>query len=1193
MNLAERYPTSAELAQAYSEHAPVTTMIPWFRRGIAYARKSLAIRHELDDVWGQGQSLHFYGLVLYAASRFRGCIERCQEAVVLLERTGDRWEVNTATWHIAFAHYRLGELREAVEVARNLHYAALDIGDRAAAGASLSVWSRASGGQVPAELIRSQLSVDTADAQTATELHLAEAVRLLGAGQIDEAIEELETATRLVRRSGLRQEYVAPVAPWLATARRMAAEAAPPHRSRARREMLRRANEAAEQGVKVAETYKNNLPHALRERGLVMALYGHGWSANRLLGRSLKVADAQGARYEAALTRLALAQVGHALAWRNPGDVQAAEAEVAAMLAPPPEALDPSTTDLSLADRFAGLQTVGRTVASATSVEAVWAAVGEAAVTLLRGQRCRVVDVDERGGLSVPSGERMDDISGTLVRRALSSMAPVVAGELVDGGDSTDSLVLSDLRSVLCAPVMADGRPVACFYVTHAQVGGLFSQEEVKLAEFVATVAGAALDHLAGIEARFRSLAQNSTDVITIVDAGGVIVYQSSSVERVFGLRPDELVGRPLSDWIHPSDLDDVLPALGPAGGGTAVRPLIECRLRRGDGSWPHVETALNDLFGDPSVSGLVMNSRDVSERHALEAELRARALHDDLTGLANRTLFADRVGHALSRAQRRPGPNAIVYLDLDGFKGVNDTLGHAAGDLLLQEVARRLQRCVRPQDTVARLGGDEFAVLLEDASETEAVLVAERIIAAGAEDVDLAGRHVRTRFSVGIAVADATPEGHVDADELVSRADAAMYAAKTRGAGSFEVFDPTMRAAAVERVSLKHDLQWAVEADELELNYQPIVRLSDSRVVGFEALLRWNHPVRGLLPPAEFIGLAEESGLIVSIGSWVLREACLQARHLADAYPDRGPLGMSVNVSTRQLQAPGLVELVVAALRDSGCDPHLLTLEITESASVTDPEATIARLRELKGLGVRLAVDDFGTGYSSLSYLRRFPVDQLKIDRSFVAGLGRNDSDTAIVASVIGLAHALGLEAVAEGVESVGQMEHLTRLECDQAQGFNWCRPSAIEALEQWLTPGIGPTGGERRPARVLLVDDRREVRAAIKMAMELDGALDVIAEAEDGTEAIEAAALLQPDMVVLDLIMPGMGGLEALRGIRTVAPRAAVVLLTALDIADVPQSAVNDALAVLDKTVDLGELVDKLSALAAPSDPPALSPL
>ena len=308
----------------------------------------------------------------------------------------------------------------------------------------------------------------------------------------------------------------------------------------------------------------------------------------------------------------------------------------------------------------------------------MWAAVGEAALTLLRGERCRVVDVDERGGLSMPSGERMEEISTTVVRRALSTRAPVVAGELsptqpaptgrtrvairgphqdAPGSQVTDSLVLSDLRSVLCAPVMVDDRPVACFYVTHAQIGGLFSQEEVKLAEFIATVAGAALEHLAGIETRFRSLAQNSTDVITIVDAGGTIVYQSSSVERVFGLRPDELVGRPLSDWIHPSDLDAVLPALGPVGGGTAVRPLIECRLRRGDGSWPHVETALNDLFGDPSVNGLVLNSRDVSERHALEAELRARALRDDLTGLANRALFSDRVTHALTRAKRRPGP--------------------------------------------------------------------------------------------------------------------------------------------------------------------------------------------------------------------------------------------------------------------------------------------------------------------------------------------------------------------------------------------------------------------------------------------------------------------------------------------------------------------------------------------------------
>jgi diguanylate cyclase (GGDEF)-like protein/PAS domain S-box-containing protein len=1213
MNLAERYPPSAELAQAYSEHAPVTTMLPWFRRGIAYARKSLAIRLELDDVWGQGQSLHFYGLVLYAASRFRASIERCRDAVVLLERTGDKWEVNTATWHIAFAHYRLGELREAVEVARTLHFAALEIGDRAAAGASLSAWSRASNGQVPAELIRAQLDVDTADAQTATEVHLAEAVRLLAAGEVDGAITVLEAAARIVRRAGLRQEYVAPVAPWLATARRMAAEAAPPHRSRARRDLLHQADAAAEEAVKVGETYENNLPHALRERGLVMALYGHGWSANRLLQRSLRVAESQGARYEAALTRLAIAKVGHALAWRNPADLQVAEAEVAALLPAPPEAADPSTTDLSLADRFAGLQKVGRRVASATTVEGVWAAVGEAALTLLRGERCRVVAVDEQGALVAGDGDRAEQVSATLVRRALATRAPVVAGQFDDGraaaggpdgaGDGfdafdaanpvTDSLVLADLRSVLCAPVMADGHPVACFYVTHAQVGGLFSQEEVQLAEFVATLAGAALEHLAGIEARFRSLAQNSTDVITIVDARGTIVYQSSSVERVFGIRPDELVGRPLSDWIHPSDLDGVLPALGRVGGGATIRPLIECRLRRGDGSWPFVETALNDLFDDPSVNGLVLNSRDVTERHALEAELRDRALRDDLTGLANRALFSDRVEHALSRAKRRPGPNAIVYLDLDAFKGVNDTLGHAAGDALLQEVARRLQSCVRPQDTVARLGGDEFAVLLEDASVDEAVLVAERIIAAGAHDVDLAGRHVRTRFSVGIAATGsmgvagapeaAMSEEPVGADELVSRADAAMYAAKSRGAGGFEVFDPAMRAAALERVSLKHDLQWAVEANQLDVDYQPIIRLGDSRVVGFEALLRWNHPVRGLLAPSEFIGLAEESGLIVSIGSWVIRQACLQARYLAQTYPERGPLGMSVNVSTRQLQHPGLVAEVVAVLEESGCDPHLLTLEITESASVSDPEATIARLRELKGLGVRLAVDDFGTGYSSLSYLRRFPVDQLKIDRSFVAGLGRNDSDTAIVASVIGLAHALGLEAVAEGVETVGQMEHLTRLKCDQAQGFNWCRPSAIEALEEWLTPGIGPTGAARQPARVLLVDDRREVRAAIKMAMELDGAFEVIAQAEDGTEAIDAAARLQPDMVVLDLVMPGMGGLEALASIRTVAPRAAVVLLTAVDIADVPQSAVDDTLAVLDKTVDLGVLVDKLNALAA----------
>ncbi|HEX8771299.1 MAG TPA: diguanylate cyclase, partial [Acidimicrobiales bacterium] len=713
MNLAERYPPTPELAQAYSEHAPVMTMVPWFTRGIAYAQKSLAIRQELGDVWGQGQSMNFYGVALYAASRYRECIEWCGSGVRLLERTGDRWEVNTANWNIAFALNRLGELPEAVEMARSVHSAALDIGDQTAAGISLSVWSRASLGNVPADLVEAQLAVDTDDAHTAQAVRLAEAVRLLAIHDVAGALSHLDAAAAVIRKAGLRQEYVAPIAPWTATARRMALEAASPHPTRSRRQLVRAATRAARRAHRVGRTYRNNLPHALRERALVAGLRGRGRPARRFLRRSLAVAEIQGARYEAALTVLARAKLGTVFGWDDAGDVDAAQAAVNALVAPSAGAPERGTAELSLADRFSGLQTVGRRIASATSVDGVRKVVEDAALTLLRGEHCHVLLLDEQGRSTSASGERIDELSTTLVERAIAAAAPVVAGD--DTGEAADSIVLSGHRSVLCAPVLsAEDRAVACFYVTHAQIGGLFSEEEIQLAEFIAALAGATLEHLAGTEARFRSLAQNSSDVITIVDVDGTIVYQSSSVERVFGLHPKELLRRPLKDWVHPDDMGEVVAAMARAGNDGrdgAVRSLVECRLRHGDGSWRYVETALNDLLDDPSVNGIVLNSRDVSERHLLEQEIRERALHDSLTGLANRGLFTDRLAQALKRAERQPSTNAVVYLDLDGFKAINDTQGHAAGDLVLKGVARRLLSCVRPQDTVARFGGDEFAI--------------------------------------------------------------------------------------------------------------------------------------------------------------------------------------------------------------------------------------------------------------------------------------------------------------------------------------------------------------------------------------------------------------------------------------------------------------------------------------------------
>ncbi|MEO5678098.1 MAG: AAA family ATPase, partial [Acidimicrobiales bacterium] len=559
LNLAERYPPTPELAQACSEHAPVMTMAPWTTRGIAYARRSHEIRRSLGDVWGQGQSLGFYGVVLYAASRYAETIEQCQEAVRLLERTGDRWEQHTASWHIAYAHYRLGELGPAVEVARHLYEDASAIGDQAAAGISLSVWAKASSGRVPAALVAAELARDNEDAHTATEVRVADGIRLLFAGDTDGAVARLTEAARVSQDAGLRQEYVAPVLPWLATAQRTALEQAAGHAPRRR---LRAAARTARRADRLSRSYRNNRPHALRERGLIADLSSRPARARRLLAASLAVAEAQGARYEAALSRLAAAQVAQAQGRPDAGPrlegLLAAVAGFEAAVAPPPgeRPVGAATgTSLSLADRFEGLLAAGRQIASAPSPSAVYRAVRDASLNLLRGDTCHVVLVGDDGvDLLSESGQIVDATSRSLLERAISTRAPVTSGG-DNAADPSESLVLSDVRSVLCAPILCEDRVVACLTTTHRQIGGLFGDAEVKLASFVATLAGAALDHVAGSEARFRSLAQNASDVITIVDPEGAVMYQSSSVSRVFGYEGEGLVGRDVRDWVHPEDL--------------------------------------------------------------------------------------------------------------------------------------------------------------------------------------------------------------------------------------------------------------------------------------------------------------------------------------------------------------------------------------------------------------------------------------------------------------------------------------------------------------------------------------------------------------------------------------------------------------------------------------------------------------
>ncbi|HWZ57843.1 MAG TPA: EAL domain-containing protein [Gemmatimonadaceae bacterium] len=473
-----------------------------------------------------------------------------------------------------------------------------------------------------------------------------------------------------------------------------------------------------------------------------------------------------------------------------------------------------------------------------------------------------------------------------------------------------------------------------------------------------------------------------------------------------------------------------------------------DATLVRADGTTFPVDYEVVPIREDAATIGTVVAFRDVSERRRLEAELVHQAFHDALTGLANRALFRDRVEHALTRTGRDSDHVAVCFLDLDNFKAVNDGLGHEAGDRLLCVVAARLVGATRTHDTVARLGGDEFALLLEGVrDDAEALAIIDRVESAMRIPMSLDGKSVSVSASTGIARGG--PESR--AEELLRNADVAMYRAKARGGGTHAMFVPEMHAAVLDRLELEGDLRMAIAAQQFHLLYQPVVELASGRIVGVEALLRWQHHTRGLVMPGEFIPLAEESGLIIPLGRWVLNEACRQGARFG------GPaLSISVNLSGRQLQHPGLTDDVVDALRRSGLPPDRLVLEITESVIMQDTESTLHKLRALKKLGIRLAIDDFGTGYSSLGYLQRFPIDILKLDKTFVDNVARGGTDAALARAIIALGDTLRLSTVAEGVEHAQQRDELLALGCELAQGYLFARPLDADAIG--VLQGCGP---------------------------------------------------------------------------------------------------------------------------------------
>jgi diguanylate cyclase (GGDEF)-like protein/PAS domain S-box-containing protein len=543
-------------------------------------------------------------------------------------------------------------------------------------------------------------------------------------------------------------------------------------------------------------------------------------------------------------------------------------------------------------------------------------------------------------------------------------------------------------------------------------------------------------------EERFRALVQNSFDIITIHDSEGQTIYESPAASRILGYPPGSLIGKTPFQAVHPGDVDRARDAFQTLATGS--NPVfIELRYRRADGSWIWLETVGNNLLEHPGVEGVVLTSRDVTERKHAEERAQYLANYDILTGLPNRTLMYDRVSQAVAYAKRSRERIALLHVDVDRFKMINDSLGHDVGDEILKAAAERIKRCTGESDTVARVGGDEFTILMPDAGGLgDVTACAAKILSQMSQPFPSEREDVFVSASIGVSL---FPDDSRSADSLTKHADAAMHSAKTLGRNNYQFFTQALNEEVQHRMVLETGLRLALKRDEMRLVYQPKVDLVTREIIGAEALLRWHHPKHGLIPPAQFIPVAEESGLVGQIGEWVLRDTCRQISHWQH-------MGLSpqiaVNVSARQFQQYDVAKLVSEVIEEAQISPESLEIELTESAVMQDAEASIVTVEKLSKLGVRVSIDDFGTGYSSLSYLKRLPLDMLKIDRSFVRDISSDPNDAAIVRAIITLARNLGMEVVAEGVEDEEQLAFLNAYGCQYAQGFLFGQPMTAEEL-------------------------------------------------------------------------------------------------------------------------------------------------